>query len=227
MNQPGAPMKLLRLLFLFCSLAPLTLFAANTFVEGKDYKVLKTEGKTHTVREFFNPACPACFHAEPAIEAWLKRKPSTVQFTRVPLLFHKEWEMYSRAYYVAVGLNIEETILPLLFDAIQTQQQMLLQPADMATLFVKATNHRYKKAQIEATLTSIMVSGQLSTAQNLMEQYQINELPSFLVCEKYIVSGSTAKSPERMMQIVTYLLALNQSPKKPMTAGLNTPSRPQ
>jgi thiol:disulfide interchange protein DsbA len=200
-------MKLSHLLLICWLVAPLSLFADDTFIEGKDYKVLKTESKPNTVIEFFNPGCPACFHAEPAIEAWLKTKSASVQFTRTPLSFHKEWEIYSRAYYVAVGLKIENKMLPTLFNAIQTQHKGLQKPSEMAALFMKVRGEHYTAAQIQATLNSVMVTGQLSAAQQQMDQYQIEELPSFVVSGKYFVSGSLAKSPERMMQVVTYLLA--------------------
>jgi thiol:disulfide interchange protein DsbA len=200
-------MKQLRFLLICLFLTPLNLFAADTFVEGKDYKVLKTSTvKPNTVVEFFNPGCPACFHAEPALDAWLKTKPKIVQFSRVPLAFHEEWKIYSQAYYVAVGLGIENKILPLLFDSIQVKQKSLSTPKEMTALFVQVT--KFKAGQIDATFNSVTVSADLDASKKLMEQYQIYELPSIVVAGKYVTSGSMAKSPERMMQIVNYLLTV-------------------
>jgi thiol:disulfide interchange protein DsbA len=204
-------MKKLGLLLVLIILIPLNLLAADTFVEGKDYKLLKTKpdaAQANTVVEFFNPGCPACFHAEPSVEAWLKTKPKSVQFSRVPLAFHDEWKIYSEAYYVAVGLGIQDKIVPLLFDSIHVKQKPLSTVKDMVALFVQVT--KYKPAQIQATFNSVSVSADLEQAKSLMAQYQIMELPTMLVSGKYIVSGSMAKSPERTMQVVNYLLELNK-----------------
>ena len=107
---------------------------------------------------------------------------------------------------MAVGLGIENKILPILFQSIHVKQKSLATPKEMTALFVQTT--KYKPGQIDATFNSLSVTADLDAAKKLMDQYQIYELPSVVVAGKYVTSGSMAKSPERMMQVVNYLLTL-------------------
>lgn len=200
-------MKLLRFFLFFLACLPSLLWAASTFEEGKDYKTLKIKDSTlasNTVVEFFNPGCPACFNMESTLQTWLKKPKKGLSFSRVPLAFHEEWLIYSKAYYVAEGLGIEETLLPALFDAIHVKNQPLNTEEDMIRFFAdKAVP--YKPDQIKAAFRSLSLSAELEKSSQAMIRYQVMEIPSFLVGGKYIVTLSMAKSPRRTLEIIDYL----------------------
>jgi thiol:disulfide interchange protein DsbA len=198
-------------------LSPFSMIAAEkeaaTFVAGKDYKIVKVAppvGVTvskNSVIEFFNPGCPACFHTQPLIEKWLKQKPKKIEFSRVPLTFHPEWQLYSKAVYVARSLGIENEVVARLFDLIHVQNMPPLKQAEMTTVFTDITK-KYSDKQINTAFNSWALPVSLSQAEKMMATYEIYEIPAFLVNGKYLVNGSMAKTPEKMLQIVDYLVKM-------------------
>lgn len=187
---------------------------ADTFVAGKDYTVINAEApKQNPVKviEFFNYGCPWCAYIEPTVEKWLQHKPRNVEFSRVPLTFEAGWDIYAKAYYLAKALKIEAKISPLLFTAIHgkddTQNNDLSSTAAMTNFFVK---QGIKASVVEQTMNnaSPTMALQLQQGATLMKQYGIVSIPCFVIGEKYRVGLEQAKSPERLMEIVNYLVKL-------------------
>ncbi|HEX3171074.1 MAG TPA: thiol:disulfide interchange protein DsbA/DsbL, partial [Burkholderiales bacterium] len=59
-------------------------FAQQAPVVGRDYTQLNPPQSTDSgnkieVIEFFWYGCPHCYHLEPALKAWLKKKPADVE----------------------------------------------------------------------------------------------------------------------------------------------------
>ncbi|MBL4647744.1 MAG: thiol:disulfide interchange protein DsbA/DsbL [Gammaproteobacteria bacterium] len=190
-------------------LLSLSLFAATAnFVVGKDYQILSTTAFTGTkvhVIEFFNPGCPACFHAEPAVERWLKNKPSYVTFKRVPLVYHREWLVYAKAYYIAKAYAIDNKIVPVMFDMIHKQRKPLQTEQALAALFAQ---QGIKPAIFaEAFKTSPSITAQLKQADVLMQKYKVYEIPTLVINGKYKTDLGMAKgNPQRLMAVVNFLI---------------------
>ena len=75
---------------------------AMTLVEGKDYQVVgepPEKAQKVSVIEFFSYGCPWCYQLEKPLQAWVKKNKQRIQFERVPVVFHPEWEIYAKAYY--------------------------------------------------------------------------------------------------------------------------------
>ena len=53
------------------------------------------------VIEFFWYGCPHCYSLEPALQAWLKKKPANVEFIHQPAVFSDVWGKHAKAYYTA------------------------------------------------------------------------------------------------------------------------------
>ena len=51
------------------------------------------------VIDFFWYGCPFCNSLQPALEAWIKRKPADVALRRVPVLLRDTWAPHARIYY--------------------------------------------------------------------------------------------------------------------------------
>lgn len=195
-------------------------FAAS-FTAGKDYTVLSAntitklnaapapKGKVK-VFEFFNYGCPACALAEPAIEKWLKIKPSYVVFSRLPVAFEQGWDTYAKAYYVAKHLGIEKKITARLFVAIHGKNDHvyndLSSNAAMVNFFIQ---NGVEKSVAEYSFSSASAASlELQIKQNLqtMTAYKVFGTPTFVIADKYTVGLQQAKSPTRFMQIVSYLV---------------------
>lgn len=188
---------------------------AETFMAGKDYTIINADAPTQKpvqVIEFFNYGCPWCAYIDPTVEKWLKTKPHNVEFNRVPLAFESGWDTYAKAYYLAKALKIENKITPLLFTAIHgsddTKNNDLTSTAAITDFFVK---QGVKQSVVENAMNNASPSMalQLQEGPRLMKQYNVNTMPTFLIGEKYKVGLEQAKSPERLMAIVNYLVKLD------------------
>lgn len=194
----------------------------QSFEEGKDYYPIEVTGPNNlnniNVVEFFNYGCPACNLAEPSVQKWLKTKPASVSFERIPVLFHPDWQNYIKAFYVAKALGVEAKITPAIFTAIHTDKQDLNNEKELAKFFAA---QGVSEADFESIYNfSPGIVGQANHGNALMQAYLINptliakynwvpEIPTFIINGKYLVSLGTAKGDsERMMQIVDYLLKL-------------------
>ena len=189
--------------------------SSNGFVQGKDYQIIQAAtapasplpaGKIQVI-EFFNYGCPACNHFEPALEKWLANgKPKDVAFERVPVVFHPEWDILARAYYVAKDLGVEGKITPVIFDAIHQQGLDLSTQAALAKFFEK--NGVKEQDFNSAFQFSPGIDAQMMRGENLMGVYQVFEIPTLVINGKYKTNlGMAGGDGQRMVQIADYLIA--------------------
>lgn len=206
--------RFIRLLFLIC-LLPISGYATN-FVEGTDYKTISvannvfapSKGKV-TVVEFFSPGCPWCFKLQPALEAWLKTKPSYVTFSRNPVAFEAGWDAYQKAYLIAVALEKEPIILPALFKAIQVDNANLASEDALANFFAQ---YGVKPTTFHQLYNAPSIDLERDQANKLMTTYKIYQIPTLLINGKYVLSSSMAKGDDkRMIQILNYLVTKTHS----------------
>lgn len=200
---------ILMIAFLFLNLS-MSLWAKA----DKHYKIVSVKppvGLTvapDSVVEFFNLGCPACFALEPKLETWLATK-KNIHFSRIPLAFHKEWELYAKAYYVAQAFELEKELIPLLFNSIQTEKMLLQTPDEMIDFFVKKSKSLDKKLtadKIKAAFDSISLDAQLNYDKSLIKAYEISALPSFLVGGKYLVTPNEQCDFDCLLKTVDALL---------------------
>ncbi len=142
-----------KLLGVFLLFFPLFVFAATQtheeFTAGRDYLVLPASASTQALNpkskvgvvEFFSYGCPACFHLNPALEKWIKDKPSGVDFHRIPVVFESDWHLYARTYYTAKTLGISDKVSPEVFDALQKDHLDL--PINVETININTKNFPY------------------------------------------------------------------------------------
>jgi thiol:disulfide interchange protein DsbA len=116
-----------------CFAALLTLLAGSAFaqqpVAGREYTVLNPpqptdSGKKIEVIEFFWYGCIHCYTLEPAIKAWLKRKPADVEFRYVPAIFDAaSWGPLARAFYALDAMGFDGKFHDDIFNAIHRDKQ--------------------------------------------------------------------------------------------------------
>jgi thiol:disulfide interchange protein DsbA len=187
-----------------------TLAQGATPVEGKDYVRLAAalpmpaDGKIEVV-EFFMYSCPHCNAFEPTLDAWSKALPPGVVLKRVPVFFGNAMqEMHRKIFYGLEAIGKLEEMHRKVFAAVHVQHQYLDQMADIKK-FLSANGVDANK--FEDAVKSFSVVGKLRQAQQLMEAYHIDGVPTLGVQGRYMTSGSTAGSNERALQVVEYLVA--------------------
>jgi thiol:disulfide interchange protein DsbA len=187
------------------------LAAANAkYVAGKDYRLIHTNtpaaksGQKVQVIEFFNYGCPACYFMEPAIQKWLKANRTKITFSRVPVIFHPEWEPLSKAYFIAKAYNRLDTLTPTLFTKIHLQKEDLSSPDKLATVFqhsgIPITTFN------QAYFHSPALTQQLQDAANLQARYNIVFIPTLVIDNRYVLDMDMAGTPEHFLATLDYLI---------------------
>lgn len=192
----------------FFLLLPTLLWAAP-FTEGKDYQIVPQinttlQLKPPAVVEFFSYGCPWCYQIEPNLLTWKASLGDKTQFQRIPVVFKPDWEIYAKAYYTAKILALSEKVNPKLFKAIQEEKQPLSSNQAMIQFFV--TQGVDKEIVTSAFENSPTIDMNVKNGLYLMSQYQINAVPAFVINNKYKTNLELAGSPERLFEIMNYLL---------------------
>ena len=186
----------------------LPLFAyAEDFVAGKDYENNSSpDSKTNKViiTEFFSYGCPWCYRIEPNLMNWVKKQGDAIEFTRVPVIFHKDWSYYAKAYYTAHLLGLDAKLNPLLFKAAQDKARPMTNNQAMIDFFVaQGVDPATAKSAFENSTTIDM---QISEGTAIC-LYRVNGVPSVVVNNQYKTDLQMAKGEERFFKVLDFLVA--------------------
>ena len=189
-----------------------SLVFADDFIAGKDYEVVNGIEASHSekisVIEFFSYGCPWCFRIESSLEQWTKRQEKSIAFSRVPVVFNTDWTYYAKAYYTAELLGLGKKLTPLLFKAIQTDKKTLTSSQDMIDFFVAQGVN--KDIAESAFAHSTTVDMKVNEGNVTMARFHITAVPAFVVNNAYKTDLQMAKSEERLLKVLDYLVALSK-----------------
>ena len=179
-------------------------FAAEQFIEGRDYKLAPKVGKVDVagkieVREFFWYGCGHCYSLEHPMQQWLRKLPKDVNFVRTPAAMNPVWEQNARGYYVSEALKIRRKAHIPLFDAIHKGGQQIFDQASLAQFYTK---YGADTKKFNSLFNSFAITGKINKAKNLAMHYQLTGVPAVVVNGKYIVQGNS----QRVIQVVNYLV---------------------
>lgn len=183
---------------------------ADEFVLGKDYEQVSasrvSEDKSGKIKviEFFSYGCPWCYRIEPSLENWIKQHQNQIEFSRVPVIFNKDWDFYARAFYTAETLGLASKFNLLLFSAIQKDKLTLNTNQAMIDFF---TAQGLDQAIVRSAFEhSTVIDLQLDASKNAMAHYHINAVPAIVINHQYKTDLLMAKNMERFFKILDYLL---------------------
>lgn len=180
---------------------------AQEFDEGIEYKRVDPAQPTNTekveVIELFWYGCPHCFNFEPHLEAWLRRKPDNVEFSRIPAVFNDRWALHARAFYTAEALGVLDRLHEPLFDAIHVKNRRLDSEEEIGAVFVE---NGVEQADFQRTFNSFAVDAKVRRAADLSRRYQIEGVPALIVEGKYRIEGTTAGGLRPMIDVLGYLI---------------------
>lgn len=182
---------------------------AEEFIPGEDYIILKEQSAVSSekkqVVEFFSFGCPACFNLETKLDPWIKNHAKDVVFSRYPVIFHPDWEVYAKAYYIAQSLNILPTAFLSIFKAVQEQRQSLHTNDSMINFFIQ-TLHADKDLVSSAFLHATGIDMQIQKGVDESVAFGVTRIPSFVINNKYKTDLAMAKNPERLLAIMNELV---------------------
>jgi thiol:disulfide interchange protein DsbA len=177
---------------------------------GDDYLVLDKQvaveapqGKVEVV-EFFWYECPHCNAFEPGLEAWIKRAPKEVAVRRVPVSFREDFVVLQRLYYAIEAMGLVDKLHGKVFHAIHVEKQALKKPEAIADWVAR---QGVDKAKFMEQFNSFSVSAKASKATQLQNAYKVEGVPALGVAGRFYTDGTQAKSMERALQVVDYLVA--------------------
>jgi thiol:disulfide interchange protein DsbA len=193
---------------LMFSIAALGQEKPEEFKPGVDYESVTPPQPTSDpskveVMEFFWYGCPHCYHFEPDLNAWLKKKPDNVVFIRQPAIFSPLWGAHAKAFFTAEALGILDKVHGDFYDAIQNKHEALDKEDQLAKFFGR---HGVAEADFRKAYKSFAVDAKMRQAEPMGARYGITGTPSVIVNGKYRISPSQAKTFPRMIAIMNDLI---------------------
>lgn len=197
-------------------LQPNALAQGKSPESGVDYLVVEKPavveapaGKIEVV-EFFWYNCPHCSAFEPAFDAWTKRVPKDVVVRRVPVAFQDSFAPQQRLYYALEAMGLVATLHAKVFAAIHIEKKDLTKGDAITDWVVK---QGVDKAKFLEQYNSFSVATKATRAVQLQNAYKIDGVPALGVAGRYWTDGVMAKSMERALQVVEFLVARTRTGK--------------
>ena len=177
---------------------------------GADYLKLEQRAQVEApagkieVIEFFWYSCPHCNVFEPTFDAWSKRVPKDVVVRRVPIAFRDDFAPQQRLFYALEAMGLLDQLHRKVFAAIHGEKQSLAKGDAIADWVAK---QGVDKAKFLEQYNSFSVSTKTSRATQLQNAYKVEGVPALGVAGRFYTDGSLAKSMDRSLQVVDFLIA--------------------
>ena len=167
-------------------------------------------GKVEVV-EVFWLGCPHCYALEPYVEAWLKNKPSYVDFVRIPVMWGPVHRAHARLFYTLQALNRSD-LFEKAFDTIQQQHNPLISSIgdDAESLKLQqafANANGVNPDDYAKAYNSFSVNASLQRAEQLTQRYQVQGVPLVIINGKYSTDVAKAGGPQQLISEIDDLAA--------------------
>lgn len=174
---------------------------------GKDYVLMGkpqpvANPKKVEVIEFFSYTCIHCFHLDPLITAWAKKKPAYVDFRREQIVWQKPMEGFARLFATLNVTGYMEKLNAPVFDAVMQQKINLADPAVLNDWLKKQPG--VNLAKFMQTYNSFGINSQVARASQITRAYNIEGTPTIVVNGKYALSPA---APERLIEVLNDVIA--------------------
>jgi thiol:disulfide interchange protein DsbA len=159
------------------------------------------------VMEVFWLGCSHCYALEPFIKAWLKSKPTYVEFVRVPVIWQEIHKAHARLYYTLEALGRQDLVAKA-FDTI-AQQRMPLAGRDEQESFKLqqkfATDNGLSADDFAKAYNSFTVNSNLMRAEATTQRYRVQGVPFMIVNGKYTTDVAQAGGEAKLIELITDL----------------------
>ena len=181
---------------------------------GKGFELVSppqpTEAKGKVeVLEFFHYGCPHCRSFDPVLEAWVKKLPSDVVFTRIPVMWGQQMLVgLARLYATLDATGDLPRLHGQIFDAVQTEKLPLNTEAAAQEWVVKKGVDAKKFSDAYRGFTTNV---RVKRFEEIARNYKIDGVPTLAIDGKYFTSGSLAGSHEAALKVADQLIARARS----------------
>lgn len=175
--------------------------------EGKQYTTLNKPATEHPqVIEFFSFYCGACFQFDQRYHVSQKIKealPENVEYHKYHVSFMggDVGMMLTQAWGVAILLDVEEKVKPLIFEGVQVKRN-ISSLKDIRDIFIKAgvTGEQFDE-MYDSFVVKSLLSKQLQEAENL----ELKAVPAIYANGKYLVKLDGIESIDDFVTVTKYL----------------------
>jgi thiol:disulfide interchange protein DsbA len=180
----------------------------KAYIEGTHYDLINPPVRavspdTIEVAEFFWYGCAHCYTFEPMLEQWKKTMPEDVSFRGIPAVWRDLMALHARAYYAAEALGVQDTMHPVMFQAMNVDRKQLSSESEIAALFVA---NGVSEEDFSKAFNSFGVNSQVEQGISAGKAAKITGTPALMVNGKYHVGGRKAGSQAEMLKIVDFLI---------------------
>ncbi|MCR2747071.1 thiol:disulfide interchange protein DsbA/DsbL [Limnobacter parvus] len=164
-----------------------------------------TPGKIDVV-EFFWYGCIHCYNFEPKVNAWAKKLPSDVVFTKVPIVFQSQrvnFQGHQRLYYTLEAMGKLDVANIKVFEAMHKDKKQL---ANDAQIFDFAESIGLKREEFANVFKSFGVNAKCAQAKALFENYGADGVPTLGIDGKFFTSASIAGSEDNAIRVAETLI---------------------
>ena len=156
------------------------------------------------VVEVFWYGCPHCHRFQPFLEPWIEALPDHVRFVRMPAVFSDVWELHARAYYIAAALGVLDDIHAKIFAAIHDEGRSLESLGAIRGFFVE---QGVAASDFDRHADSFSVKSGIQRSLVMQRGYGLRGVPALIVNGRFLVSGSTAGSYPKVLEVTDALIA--------------------
>jgi protein dithiol oxidoreductase (disulfide-forming) len=177
---------------------------------------VEASGKIEVI-DFFWYGCPACNALQPALEAWIKRKPADVVVRRIPAIFRETWVPQVRIYYTLERLGELERLHQQVYFSYHVEELPMSRPEVVEQW--AARNGIDRRKWLDA-YNSPEVEEWIERARRLTASYDVRGTPSLVVNGRYLTAWDMAHAdPVAMVAILEDLIRLSR--QKPAGQSLS------
>ncbi|HUO44131.1 MAG TPA: thiol:disulfide interchange protein DsbA/DsbL [Burkholderiales bacterium] len=214
------PAQALRFLACCCIALAVLPAAAQQLKQDVDYRLIPQQPVTGSgkieVIEFFWYGCPYCNELQPALEAWLKRKPADVEFRLIPAILHDNWAPHVRIFYTLQALGEQPRLHDQVYYGYHVEKLYMSKPDVMEKW---AVDHGIDRQKWLDAYSSPQVSTQIEQAKALTVQYDIQGTPSLVVNGRYLTSGSMVNDIPDLIPILDGLIKMAREQRAAQTTS--------
>lgn len=181
---------------------------------GKGFELVSppqpTEAKGKVeVLEFFHYGCPHCRAFDPALDAWVKKLPSDVVFTRVPVMWGQQMLVgFARLYATLDATGDLPRLHGQIFEAVQSEKLPLNTEAGAQEWVVKKGVDAKKFSD---AYRGFSTNVRVKRFEEIARNYKVDGVPTLAIDGKYFTSGSLAGTHEAALKVADQLIARARS----------------
>ena len=157
------------------------------------------------VIDFFWYGCPYCYQLQPALEAWMKRKPADVDLRRIPAIFRQSWIPHARIYYTLEALGEAERLHQAVYRAHHVERENLSSAESAADWAVR---HGIDRARWLTVYGSPDIDRKIEQSIEATKLYAVQGTPSLVVDGRYITSTGMSETVNGVIAILDDLIQI-------------------